>query len=164
MTAARGRAGAAPDPEPSDELYDVDAVEAGAWVPGPNGPEDERGSFNEVTPDKTRRALGLLDLARPVTTYSLGEELFNGYPTWGERSYEQRLVVMGYQPAPGFEGEIADPLPQGPGRNAVHEERISGGTPADSQGLTRQEEALRAAGVEVFGSNHAAALAAAGRA
>lgn len=125
MAAAHERAGSAPEPELTDELYDVDAVEAGAWVPGPYGPDDERGSFNEVSPDKTRRALGLLDLTRPVRTYSLGEELFDGYPTWGDRSYEQRLVVMGYQPGPGFEGEVADPLPQGPGRNAVHEERIS---------------------------------------
>ncbi len=39
-----------------DEMFDTAAVEAGQWVPGPYGPGDERGTFNEVTPEKTASA------------------------------------------------------------------------------------------------------------
>jgi kynurenine formamidase len=107
-----------------DEIFDVAAVEAGSWVPGPYGPDDELGSFNEVTDEVTRAALSLIDLSRPVKTYSLAEPLVNGYPAWGDRSYRQRLVVTGYQPPDGFGGEVVSTEPQGPGHNAVHEERI----------------------------------------
>ena len=54
-------------------MFDVSAVEQGAWVPGPYGPGDERGTFNEVTPEKTARALASLSHDEPVMTYSLAE-------------------------------------------------------------------------------------------
>ena len=108
-----------------DEMFDTAAVEAGAWVPGPYGPGDQRGTLNEVTPEKTAQALAQLDLTRPVHTYSLGETLVEGFPAWGDRVYEQRLVVTGYQPGEGFEGVVTDPRPQGPGRSSVNEERVS---------------------------------------
>ena len=108
-----------------DAMFDVAAVESGAWVPGPYGPHDERGSFNEVTPGVTARALARLDPAKPVTTYDLSEELFDGFPAWGDREHVQRLVVTGYQPNSDFDGHLVDPQPQGPGRSSVHEERVA---------------------------------------
>ena len=115
----------------NDDMFDVAAVEAGAWVPGPYGPEDQRGSFNEVTAEKTAAALAILDLRRPVKTYNLGELLFNGFPAFTHpalpppRAYEQRLAVMGYQAPPGFAGIQQVPLPQGPNRISAHEDRYT---------------------------------------
>jgi hypothetical protein len=114
----------------NDDMFDVAAVEAGAWVPGPYGPGDQRGSFNEVTAEKTAAALALLDLRRPVKTYNLGEMLFNGFPAFSHpampppRAYEQRLTVLGYQAAPGFAGVQQPPVPIGPNHISVHEDRL----------------------------------------
>lgn len=108
-----------------DTMFDTAAVEQGAWAPGPYGPDDQLGSLNEVTPEKTARALELLDLTRPVRTYHLAETMFEGFPAWADRAYAQRLVVTGYRPPEGFAGELTDPLPQGPGRSSVNEERVS---------------------------------------
>ena len=64
---------AALQPEPlTDEMFDVAAVEAGAWAPGPYGAGDQRGAFNEVTPAKTAAALQILDSGRRVVRYNLG--------------------------------------------------------------------------------------------
>ena len=109
----------------NDEMYDVAAVEKGAWVPSPYGPGDELGTYNEVTPEKTAAALTLLDPTRPVRTFSLSEMLFDGFPAWGGREYRQRLVVMGYRPPEDFEGILLDPEPLGPTRQSVHEERVT---------------------------------------
>ncbi len=115
-------------PEPiSDEMFDVAAVEAGAWAPGPYGPGDQRGTFNEVTPEKTAAALRLLDSGRPVVTYNLGELMFNGFPayrTTPPRVYDQRLTVLGYQPPEGEEVILQNAEPLGPNRISVHEERF----------------------------------------
>ncbi len=113
------------DDEFDDEMFDTAAVEAGQWVPGPYGPGDERGTFNEVTPEKTASALALLRPGEPVRTYALAETMREGYPAWGDRAYEQRLVVTGYSPPEGFAGIVTDPEPQGRGRSSVHEERVS---------------------------------------
>jgi kynurenine formamidase len=125
---AAGVAGAtgAPGSETFDDtMFDVAAVEAGAWVPGPYGPGDQRGSFNEVTPEKTAQALALLRPGEPVETYSLAETMGNGFPAWGDRAYEQRLVITGYTPPPDFAGTLTDPEPQELGRKCIHEERVS---------------------------------------
>lgn len=64
-----------------DEMFDVEAVLAGAWDNTRfyrRG--DQRGTFQEVTPAKTSRALRILDQRRAVRTYNLGDLLFNGYP------------------------------------------------------------------------------------
>ena len=108
-----------------DTMFDVAAVEQGAWVPGPYGSGDERGSFNEVTAEKTAQALALLNLDEPVQTYSLGETMVNGFPAWGDRTYDQHLVVTGYSPAEDFGGILTRAKPRGPGRMSVHEERVS---------------------------------------
>lgn len=131
--------GGAGDPEgweDSDEMFDVDAVANGAWVPGPYGPEDQRGSFNEVTPAKTAAALAALHPRRPVKTYNLGDLMFNGYPAYPiavpPRVYHQQLTVLGYLPPPTFFAEggfLQDPVPLGPNLISAHEERFpAGGT------------------------------------
>ena len=107
-----------------DEMFDVDAVEAGAWAPGPYGPGDRLGTYNEVTPEKAASALALLEPGRPVRTFGLGETLFNGFPAFGSRRYEQRLVVSGYAPSAAFDGEVAGTRPRGANRLSYHEERV----------------------------------------
>ena len=136
-----GRAAAAPAVIPvaappgdgaiNDDMFDVAAVEAGAWVPGPYGPGDQRGSFNEVTADKTAASLALLDLRRPVKTYNLGVLLYNGFPAFTHpalpppRAYEQRLTIFGYPAPPGFAGVQQAPVPLGPNRISGHEDRFT---------------------------------------
>lgn len=108
----------------SDDMFDLAAVEGGAWVPGPYGPDDRIGTYNELTPEKTASALSLLDLGRPVHTFSLGETLFNGFPAFGTRRYEQHLVLGGYQPPASFEGEVHGSEPRFSNRLSYHEERV----------------------------------------
>ncbi|HEX5266575.1 MAG TPA: cyclase family protein [Acidimicrobiales bacterium] len=110
--------------DPGDELFDVAAVEGGAWAPGPYGAGDRLGTYNEVGPQQTAAALALLDPGRPVRTFSLGETVFNGYPAFGTRRYEQHLVLSGYEPAPSFAGEVAGVRPGGANRLSYHEERV----------------------------------------
>jgi Putative cyclase len=112
----------------TDELFDVEAVLEGAWDNTAfyrRG--DQRGTLQEVTPRKTREALNVLDLAKPVVTYNLGELMFNGipaFPSTPPRVYDQRLLVHGYEPPPGFEGIFQSPTPLGPNRISFHEERF----------------------------------------
>jgi kynurenine formamidase len=108
-----------------DEPFDVEAVSNGAWLPGPYGPGDQRGTFNEVTPEKTAKALSMLDLSSPVATYNLSEMLFPGFPAMAGRSYEQTLSIMGYQPPDDFEGILVTPDPVGPWAISSMEERVS---------------------------------------
>jgi len=106
-----------------DEMFDVAAVEAGAWA-SPYGPDDQLGTYREVTPAKTARALGLLDLTKPVHTFHMGETLFNGYPAFARRPYEQRLLISGFDPGGDFGGIVARPVPRGPNRMTHLEERV----------------------------------------
>ena len=109
-----------------DEPFDVAAVVAGAWVPGPYGAGDERGSYNEVTPETTAAALALLDLSRPVVTYNLSETLFEGFPTIPGRGYEQTLCITGWPAPDGFEGIVSPrDQPLGPWLRCSLEERVS---------------------------------------
>ena len=116
-----------------DRMFDVAAVEAGAWAPTRYGPNDQRGTFNEVTPATTARALRLLANGRPTKTYNLGELMTNGFPafkTTPPRVYEQRLTVTGYQPEADFVakgGILQTPTPLGPNRISIHEERFPQG-------------------------------------
>jgi kynurenine formamidase len=107
-----------------DAMFDVAAVEAGLWAPGPYGPDDRLGTYNEATPERAAAALRLLDLSSPVTTFNLSEILFNDFPAFGTRHYSQRLVVSGYAPDPPFDGEVQRSRPSGPNRLSSHEERV----------------------------------------
>lgn len=120
-------------PEPiNDEMFDPQAVIAGAWAPGPYGPGDQRGALNEITPFRTAAALRLIDQTKPVTTYNLGDLLRNGFPAYPSvppRLYEQRLTQSGYEPPPDFEGFRGSSEPAGPNLISGHEERFpEGGT------------------------------------
>jgi kynurenine formamidase len=107
-----------------DEMFDVEAVTAGAWVPGPYGPDDQLGTYNEVTPEKRAAAWELLRDAEQLQTISLGDILFNGYPGFGDRPYEQQLVIAGYAPPSGYGGITKNADPMGPNRVSYHEERV----------------------------------------
>jgi kynurenine formamidase len=112
----------------TDEMFDVEAVTNGAW----DGTAfyrrgDQRGTLQEVTPEKTREALKVLDRDKPIVTYNLGELMFNGFPAFPSsppRIYNQRLSVLGYDPPPGYEGILQSPTPLGPNRISAHEERF----------------------------------------
>ncbi|MGH9246293.1 MAG: cyclase family protein [Acidimicrobiales bacterium] len=125
-TAAPARA-ATPE-EFDDEMFDVEAVLAGAWDDTAFYERgDQRGTFREVTPEKTNRALRVLIRGLPVMTYNLGELMFNGFPaiaTSPPRLYNQRLTVLGYEPPPDFEGVLQSPEPLGPNAISLHEERF----------------------------------------
>lgn len=107
-----------------DEMFDIEAVVAGAWVPGPYGPGDQLGTYNEVTPEKRAAALATLSAATTLRTINLGDIVFNGYPGFGGRPYEQQLVVVGYPPGPGYEGILNSAEPFAPNHVSYHEERV----------------------------------------
>jgi len=108
-----------------DEPFDLEAVANGAWLPSPYGPDDQRGTWNEITPKKTAESLARLDFSRPVETYDLSETLFNGFPANGDREYEQTLSVLGFTPPADFEGICPDTEPLGPWLGCALEERVS---------------------------------------
>jgi hypothetical protein len=108
-----------------DEPFDVASVMGGAWWPSRYGPEDQLGTFNEVTPERTQAALARLDLTRPVRTYNLSETLFNGFPAMEGRSYHQTLSIMGFQPPTGYEGLVVTTDPIGDTLICAMEERVS---------------------------------------
>ena len=102
------------------------------WAPGRYGAEDQRGSFNEVTPERTAAALELIRGRSPVRTYNMGELMWNGFPafkTEPSRTYEQRLTIAGYEPPVGFladGGVLVSLEPLGSNRLSIHEERFEG--------------------------------------
>jgi hypothetical protein len=112
----------------TDEMFDVEAVLSGGWDDTAfYGRGDQRGTLQEVTPKKTREALEVLDGGKPVVTYNLGELMFNGFPAFPStppRVYNQRLLLHGYEPPPGFDGIFQSPVPLGPNRISFHEERF----------------------------------------
>ena len=118
-------------PEPLDDtMFAPATVEAGAWLPGPYGPDDQRGSFNEVTPEKTAEALRLLDSSRPVVTYNLGELMYNGFPSLAlpsPRIWDQTMMVVGFQPPAGTNVILEGAEPIGPNRLIAMEERFPRG-------------------------------------
>ncbi|WP_433272326.1 cyclase family protein [Actinosynnema sp. CS-041913] len=125
-------AAAQPDAHGLDDTpFDyADPANLSDWAPSRYGPDDQRGALNEVTPAKTAAALGLLRARREVTTYNLGELMWNGFPAFvtdPRRTYQQRLTIWGYPPPPGFreEGGVLVGLePLGANRLSAHEERF----------------------------------------
>jgi hypothetical protein len=114
-----------------DTMFDPAAVVAGAWVPSRYGAEDQRGTLNELTPQRVSAALQVLRRDRPVQTYQVGDLVFNGYPAFPAnppRRHEMRLLAYGYEPPPEFVaggGLVGDTTPLGPNLASVHEERFA---------------------------------------
>ncbi|MEX2291750.1 MAG: cyclase family protein [Mycobacteriales bacterium] len=121
------------DDDYDDQMFDVDHAEDGGWAPSRYGAGDQRGTFNEVTPEKTAAALGLITGRKATKTYNLGELLTNGIPAYitdPPRDYQQRLTVLGYQPPEGFEeggGILQSTEPLAANRVSIHEERFEPG-------------------------------------
>ncbi len=107
-----------------DEMFDIEAVVAGAWAPGPYGSGDQLGTYNEVTPEKRAAALAMFHGAARLQTINLGDVLFNGYPGFGDRDYQQQLVIAGYAAPPDYEGNSQSAAPFGPNLVSYHEERV----------------------------------------
>jgi kynurenine formamidase len=115
------------------------------WTPSRYGAGDQRGAFNEVTEDKTTRALRrTLDRGRAIKTYNLGELMFNGFPafvTTPSRGYQQRATVTGYTPPANFVaggGYVTSLTPIGSNQVSVHEERFPSTGPDAPAGSTFQ--------------------------
>lgn len=81
--------------ESGEELFDVEAVERGAWDPGPYGAGDELGTYNELGPHKVASALAMLDLGRPIRTFDLSYVLYERPATYPDRPYTVRLEPQG---------------------------------------------------------------------
>ena len=112
----------------TDDIFDVQAVLNGAWDDTAFYQRgDQRGTLQEVTPEKTEHALRILRRGRPTKTYNLGELMFTGFPAFNTvppRSYDQRLVLLGYTPPAGFAGFVQGTTPLGPNLVSGHEERF----------------------------------------
>ncbi len=115
----------------NDEMFDLERVIAGGFWQSPYGPDDTRGSYNEVTAERTARSLRVLDAHKPVNTYQMGEEMFNGFPAFPSappRLHDMFLLLFGYDAGEEFAagGGIqsgTDPL--GPNRVVGFEERFA---------------------------------------
>jgi len=114
----------------SNEMFDVGAVLGGAWDVSPYGIGDQRGTFNELTAERTADALKILNRGQPVKTYQLGEEMFNGFPAFPSdppRTHNMHLYVFGYEAPSGFVqggGIQSGTTPLGPNLVSGHEERF----------------------------------------
>jgi kynurenine formamidase len=101
-----------------DTPIDPIAVENGSagWFPSIYGPDDQLGTLNEVTPEKTLEALSLINRNRnrPPKTYNLGELMQPGINAFGDRVYDQTRV-----------GPVVGPTFAGDNHLVGSEERIS---------------------------------------
>jgi kynurenine formamidase len=127
---ARGRRGCGGGPF-TDAVFDyANPANLSDWVPGPYGPHDERGSFNEVTSERTTDTIRRVIRGRRVKTYNLGELMWNGFPafvTTPARGHHMRMTLTGYPPPPNFEangGYVTSLTPIGSNQVSVHEERF----------------------------------------
>ena len=119
-----------PGAEYDDEMFDVQAVIDGAWVPSRYGADDQRGTLNEITPRRTARAMNRVRGGK-VTSYQLGEEMFNGFPAFPSeppRLHDMFLYAFGYDAGPDFAaggGIQSGTEPLGPNLVTGHEERFA---------------------------------------
>ncbi len=124
-----GRGGGHGSGDFNDDMFDVDAVIAGAWVPSPYGADDQRGTLNEITPSRTARALRSASGSR-VKSYQLGEAMFNGFPAFPSdppRLHDMFLYAFGYDAGQEFAdggGIQSGTTPLGPNLVTGHEERF----------------------------------------
>src|SRR5687768_7854905 len=116
----------------TDDVFDyANPANLSDWAPSRYGAADQRGSFNEVTAEKTADTLKrVLDRGRKVKTYNLGELVWNGFPafvTTPARGHHMRMTVTGYTPPPDFVangGYVTSLAPIGSNKVSVHEERF----------------------------------------
>lgn len=143
---ATGTSAAADETDFSDRMFTLDEVAGwAARTTSRYGAGDQRGTWNEVTPERTRQALRLLDGRGPVRTYNLGELMTDNFPAFPgapPRVLRQRLTVYGYQPRGDFvpaatydprthpeSGILQSTTPLGPNAVSFHEDRFPhGGT------------------------------------
>jgi|GEM_PF-773024 len=115
----------------SNDMFDVDAVLGGAWDNPAYGFGDQRGTLNELSPERNAAALRVLGRGQGVKTYQLGEEMFNGFPAFPsvpERQHNMFLYSIGIDTPDGFEeagGIIAGEAPIGQNLVSVFEERFT---------------------------------------
>jgi hypothetical protein len=123
------------DNDYNDKMFDwEEVIKGGVWL-SPYGPDDERGTFNELTPERTARALRILKRGRSVNTYQLGEEMFNGFPAFPSdppRLHDMFLYVFGYDATEAVGSDFKDGggiqsglEPFGPNGVIGHEERFA---------------------------------------
>jgi kynurenine formamidase len=132
------------------------------WAPSRYGPDDQRGTLNEVTPEKTDSALRrTLDPKRAVTTYNLGALMWSGFPALQpyppKRTHELRLVLGGYEPSADFRtegGYVSFTEPIGANKLSVHEERFTAEQPP---GYPAQLSTTFQLGSQLDGLNHVGA-------
>lgn len=129
----------------TDLLFDyANPANLADWAPSRYGKSDERGSLNEITPERTAEVLRkLIRPNRPVKTYNLGERMFNGFPAFSTtpaRGYQQRMTMTGFPPPPGFQsggGYVTGLVGLGSNDLSVLEERFPSTADAPA-GLTYQ--------------------------
>ena len=117
-------------PHFSDEMFDYEEVLAKGWGTSRYGPDDQRGTLNEITARKTASAMRMA-LGPQVTAYQLGEEMFNGFPAFPSdppRLHDMFLYVGGIEVSQEFVdagGIQAFTAPLGPNELTGTEERFA---------------------------------------
>lgn len=123
--AGRGKPGTG---DYDDVMFDVDDVVANGWNNSPYGPDDQLGTWNEVTPAKTAEALRGLNSGRPIKTYDLSEQMYDHFPAFPSdppRNWVMQTYTLGYLPPASFGGIIgALTTPLGANLLTGHEERF----------------------------------------
>jgi kynurenine formamidase len=87
--------------------YDGRGGASPRWWPSRHGPEDQLGSGNELTPERTLEALRLPTAGRAI---ELGQVLEPGIPTFPPRSFNQLILAHG----------MMESIPAAPGENDVN--------------------------------------------
>ena len=93
-----------------DTPIDPFAVENGSagWFPSIYGPDDQLGTLNEVTPEKTLEALQIIipNKNKPPKVYNLGELMERGINAFGTRTYEQTRLGPNLGPNYGGDNDL----------------------------------------------------------